>query len=92
MRTERRSAGVENYIPLLHLAGRNVNTISMATTPHGEIDIEGRETLAKVTLGNDVERRRVVKDVVVEGEVTAYRINESIENPRRVRVPKRTWG
>ena len=46
--------------------------------------------MAEVTLGDDVERRRVVKDVVVEGEVTANRINESIENPRQVGVPKRT--
>ena len=79
-------------LPFLHLRSGDIDTLSLATTAHSEVDIEGRETLAKVTLGNDVERRRVVKDVVVEGEVTANRINESIKNPRRVRVPKRTWG
>ena len=43
----------------------------MATTAHGEVDIEGRKALAQVTLGDDVERSRVVKDVVIESEVTA---------------------
>ena len=79
-------------LPLLHLRSGDIDTLSLATTAHSEVDIEGGETLAKVTLGDDVERRRVVKDVVVEGEVTAVKYNESTQSPRRVRVLKRTWG
>ena len=71
MRTERRSAGVKSHIPLLHLAGRNVNALSLATTAHGEVNIKGGKTLAQVALGDDIERSGVIKDVVVESEVTA---------------------
>ena len=57
--------------PFLHLGSRNIDTVSLAATAHGEVDIKGRKALAQVTLGDHVERSRVVKDVVVESEVTA---------------------
>lgn len=59
------------YVPLLHLRSRNVDALGLATTADGEVDVKGRETLAEVALGDDIERSRVIKDVVVEGEVTA---------------------
>ena len=57
--------------PFLHLASRDINALSLTPTTHSKVDIERRKALAQVTLGDDVERSRVVKDVVVEGEVTA---------------------
>ena len=48
--------------------------------------------MAKVTLGDDVERSRVVKDVVVEGEVTAGKwIMLSAEGSMEMEKG-RTWG
>ena len=67
--------------PFLHLTGGDINTLGLTTATHGEVDIEGRETLAKVTLGDDVELGRVVKDVVVEGEIAA--MSESVPYPAK---------
>ena len=61
----------EVYVPLLHLRSGDVDTIGLTATAHREVDIERGKVVAEVTLGDDVERRRVVEDVVVEGEVTA---------------------
>ena len=63
--------GRSHNAPLLHLASRDINALSLATTAHGKVDIERGETLAEVALGDDVERGRVVENVVVEGEVAA---------------------
>ena len=57
-------------VPLLHLASRDINALSLTTTTHGKVDVERGETLAEVALGDDVESGRVVKDVVVKSEVT----------------------
>lgn len=57
-------------MPFLHLRGGDVNTICLATTTHRKVDVEGGQTMADITLGDDVEGRRVVKNVVVEREFT----------------------
>ena len=62
--------------PFLHLRSRDIDAVSLATTAHGEVDIELRETVAGVALGDDVERGRVVQDVVVKGEITAEERND----------------
>ena len=59
------------YVPLLHLASRDVNTIGLTSTAHGEVDIQSGKVVAGVALGNSIERRRVVENVVVEGEIAA---------------------
>ena len=60
-----------NHFPLLHLRSRGINTIGLTSTTHSEVNIERRQTLTNVTLGDDVESGRVVKDVVVKSEVAA---------------------
>ena len=84
---------MSNHIPLLHLASRDINALSLATTAHGKVDIERGETLAEVALGDDVESGRVVKDMVVEREVTAkevaYTLFYALSNLKR---SGRTWG
>ena len=62
---------MSHYAPLLHLASRDVDSVGLTATAHGEVGVEGGKTLALVALGDDVERSRVVEDMVVEGEVTA---------------------
>lgn len=66
------------YIPLLHLRCRDVDTVCLTTTAHSEVDIQRREVVAQVTLGDDIERCRVVKDVIVEREVTA--VEEALDD------------
>ena len=79
-----------DYSPLLHLRSRNIDAICLATTAHREVDIEVGETKTLVALGNDVECRRVVEDVVVEREVTAENVTLAADHPRN--VLRRTWG
>ena len=62
--------GRSHNAPLLHLASRDVDGVGLTATAHGEVGVEGRKALALVALGDDVERRRVVEDVVVKSEVT----------------------
>lgn len=45
----------KTYIPLLHLGGRDVNTISLAATAHGEVNIQWREVMTEITFGNNIE-------------------------------------
>ena len=58
-------------LPFLHLTGRDVNTVSLTPSAHGKIDIKGRQTLANITLGNNVEGSRMIEHVVIEGKFTA---------------------
>ena len=58
-------------IPLLHFRGRDVNTVGLASTAHREVDIEGREIVAEIALWDDVERSRVVEDMIIQREVAA---------------------
>ena len=60
-----------NYLPLLHLASGDIDTLSLTATAHGEVNIERGKSLAQVTLGNDVESSGVVENVIVKSEVTA---------------------
>ena len=59
------------YLPLLHLASGDIDTLSLTATAHGEVNIERGKSLAQVTLGNDVESSGVVENVIVKSEVTA---------------------
>lgn len=59
------------HVPLLHFTGGDINAVSLATTAHSEENIEGREPKTLVTLRDGVECRRVVKNVVIEGEFSA---------------------
>jgi hypothetical protein len=53
-------------LPFLHLTGRDVDAVSLAPTAHGEINIKGCQTLANITLGNDVECSGMIENMVVE--------------------------
>ena len=68
--------GVEE---LAHLAGNNVDTLGLvlSTSAHGEVGVETREVLGRISLGNDAEVVRVVKELIVEGEFTAARVSAS---------------
>lgn len=63
--------GVE---PLLHLLGLDINLLLglggrlLDTTANGKVALMALGKVAE-TLGDDVEHDRVVKDVIVEGEV-----------------------
>ena len=46
--------------------------------------------MAEVALGDDVERRRVVEDVVVEREITAENATLAADHGRN--MLRRTWG
>jgi hypothetical protein len=67
-----------DHSPLLHLAGGDVDAVSLAPTAHREEDVEGGEAMALVTLGDRVERDGVLENVVVEREVAAVRKNSEI--------------
>ena len=59
------------FIPFLHLAGRNVNAFCLTATAHSEVNIKGRKALSEVTLGNNIECSGMVEDVGVKSEITA---------------------
>ena len=59
------------YVPLLHFASWDIDTIGLTTTAHGEVDIKRRKVVTSVALRDGVESRRVVENMVVEREVTA---------------------
>jgi hypothetical protein len=58
-------------LPFFHLRRGNVDAICLATTAHGKVDIERRESKTLIALGDDIEGSRVVENVVVEGEFAA---------------------
>jgi hypothetical protein len=62
------------HVPFLHFTSGDINAVSLATTAHSEEDIEGRKPKALVTLRDGVECRRVVENVVVEGEFSTMNI------------------
>jgi len=55
--------------PFLHLGSRDINTFRLTSTTHREVDIQRGQSKTDVALGNDVERGRVIKDVIVEREL-----------------------
>jgi hypothetical protein len=57
-------------LPFLHLRSRNIDTVGLSATAHGEVNIEGRQTEPNISLGDNVERGGVIKDVVIQGEFT----------------------
>jgi len=61
-------------LPFLHLRCGYINAIGLTPTAHGEINVKGCQTLADITLGNNVERSRMIEDVVIEREF-ATKIN-----------------
>lgn len=77
---ENRKSG---YIPFLHFASRNVNAIGLTATAHGEVDIERGEVVTSVALGDGVECRRVVENMVVERELAADSAYWSVYGDRR---------
>jgi hypothetical protein len=62
-------------LPFLHLARRNVDALGLATTTHREENVELRETMILITLGNHVKGKGVIENMIVEGEVTAAQMN-----------------
>jgi hypothetical protein len=56
-------------LPFLHLTSRDVNAASLTPTAHGEINVKGRQTLANIAFGNDVESSRMIKNMVIERKV-----------------------
>ena len=53
-------------LPFLHLTGGDVDAISLTPTAHGEINVERRQTLPNITLGNDIESGRMIEDMIIE--------------------------
>jgi hypothetical protein len=57
-------------LPLLHLASGDIDTVGLTAAAHCEEDVEGGEALVLVTGRDRVEGNGVLKDMVVESEVT----------------------
>lgn len=66
--------GVEE---LAHLGRDDINTLGLVltTTTHGKVGVEVRQVLGRVSLGDDTKVERVVKELIVEGEVTAGKVS-----------------
>jgi len=58
-------------LPFLHLTGGDVDAVSLTPSTHGEIDVKRRQTLANITLGNNVEGSRMIEHMVIEGKFAA---------------------
>lgn len=71
MRWRNRKMLANLSLPFLHLGGGNIDTISLTSTTHSKVDIEGRQFVAEVTLGDNVESGGVVEDMVVQREIAA---------------------
>jgi hypothetical protein len=56
-------------IPFLHLRGWDINAVGLTPTAHGKINVKGCQTLANITLRNDVESGRMIENVVIEREL-----------------------
>jgi hypothetical protein len=78
--------------PFLHLRGGNINSVCLTAATHREIDIEGRQIVAKITFGDNVEGSRVVKDVIVQREFTAEYHRTSAEKTRSDRSMRAYLG
>jgi hypothetical protein len=67
-------SGTPLNLPFLHLRGGDINAIGLTPTAHGKINVKGRQTLANITLGNDIESSRMIENVVVERELATKMI------------------
>jgi len=56
-----------------HLGGNDIDALLsvLSTSTHGKVGVKGRELLGLVSLGDNTEVVRVIKEVVVKCEVTA---------------------
>lgn len=80
-------------LPLLHLGSRNINTICLSATAHGEVNVKGRQTKSNISLGDDVECGRVIKDMIVQGEFTTGNFGQYLMSLiRSVAIRWHTWG
>ena len=80
-------------LPFLHLGCGDIDTLRLAATAHGEVDIERGETKTLVALGDDIEGGRVIEDVVVERKLAA--VSQNLDQFLRSlhRLPAQlTWG
>lgn len=83
MKTKHLHVMVVGVEPLLHLLGLNVDLLLglggrlLDTTANGKVALVAIGKMAE-TLGDDVEHDRVVKDVVVEGEVTRRDLGKTL--------------
>jgi hypothetical protein len=41
----------------------------LTTTAHGEVDIQRRKSMADITFGDNIERRREIKNMIVKREI-----------------------
>lgn len=57
--------------PLHHLQRRNIDTLDLTTTTHGEVLIDGVEVVLGISLGGSTEVLDVVEDLVVQSKVVA---------------------
>ena len=75
--------GVEE---LAHLGGDNVNSLGLVltTSAHGEVGVQVGQVLGCISLRDDTEVERVVKKLVIEGEVTAEK-SASVPSAWKVR-------
>jgi hypothetical protein len=58
-------------LPFLHLTSGDVDAGSLTPSTHGEINVKWRQSLANVTLGNNVEGSRMIEHMVIEGKLAA---------------------
>jgi hypothetical protein len=58
-------------LPFFHLRGGDIDAIGLTPTAHGKINVKGCQTLANITLGDDVESSRMIENVVIERELAA---------------------
>jgi hypothetical protein len=68
-----KSGKEEGSLQFTHLGSDNINALLsvLSTSTHGKVGVKGRELLRLVSLGDNTKVVRVVKEVVVKGEVTA---------------------
>ena len=57
--------------PLHHLQRRNINTVFLVSSAHGEALVDGTQVVLAVSLRDDIEHLELVQDLVIVGEVIA---------------------
>ena len=62
---------MSSHSPFLHFGSGDIDSGGLPATAHGKVDVQWAQPKASVTRGNDIERSRVVQDMVIQGKVTA---------------------
>jgi len=70
--------------PLLHFTSWDVDISSLSTTAHREEDIEIRKIVVAITVRDDVESKRMIKDMIVKSEISTWDV---VDTPLLERGP-----